>query len=63
MTLVNPDDLAMLERSHELLEGLGELAAATPASDAALEACEMEDRPDPEARVEDAKQIAAILRL
>jgi hypothetical protein len=61
--LVHPDDLAMLERSYELLEGLDQLAPGAEASDAEHAALASEDRPKPEERVEAADQIAAILRL
>jgi hypothetical protein len=50
----------MLEESYALLEALGALDSE-PLSDTALKALYAEDRPDPTARVEDAKQIAAIL--
>ena len=63
VALVNPEDLAMLERSHELLEALDQLAATTKLSEAELDALEVEDRPDPAACIEDAEQISAILRL
>jgi hypothetical protein len=43
---VNPEDLAMLEESHELFDALGALEAE-PLSDIALEALRAEDRPDP----------------
>lgn len=63
VVVVNPQDLAMLERSHELLRGLDELAPAADPNDAELAAVAAEDRPRPETRVEDAGRIAAILRL
>jgi len=62
VALVNPDDLAMLEEAHELLESAGRLEPA-PVSDLALKALRLEDRPDEDARVEDADRIAAILGL
>jgi hypothetical protein len=63
VAVVNPDDLAMLERSHDLLEGLEQRRPAVKLSEAELEALEMEDRPRRAACVEDAEQISAILRL
>ena len=62
VALVNPEDLAMLEDSHELVHALGKLDPA-PLSDTALKAMEREDRPRSEARVEDPEQIAEILDL
>jgi len=62
VALVNPDDLAMLEEAHELVDALGALERE-PLSDTAFKALHAEDRPDPAARVESAKQIAAILDL
>jgi hypothetical protein len=62
VALVNPEDLAMLEDSHEFVQALGKLDPA-PLSDAALKAMEFEDRPRSDARVEDPKQIAEILNL
>jgi hypothetical protein len=61
--VVNPQDLLMLEHSHDLLEALEQLASTVDPSDAELAALAGEDRPQPEKRVEDAEQIAAILRL
>ncbi len=63
VVVVNPDDLAMLERSHDLLESLEDLASPAMPSDAELAALRTEDRAKAEARVEDAKRIAEILRL
>jgi hypothetical protein len=62
VALVNPEDLAMLERSHDLLDALD---VDTPASLSKIErkALRLEDRPDPEVRVEDAERIAKILDL
>src|SRR5919204_3990930 len=62
VALVNPEDLAMLERSHDLLDAL---EVATPPSLSKIErkALRLEDRPDSEARVEDAERIAKILDL
>jgi hypothetical protein len=62
VALVNPEDLVMLEDSHDLLQALGELEPV-PLSDIALKALRREDRPDSAARVEDPDQIAAILKL
>ena len=62
VALVNPEDLAMLEESHDLLEAL-EAAPPTSPSTIAHKALRLEDRPDPDARVEDAKRIAKILEL
>jgi hypothetical protein len=62
VALVNPEDLAMLEQSHDLLDALEEVAP-TPPSKIARKALRLEDRPDPDARVEDAGRIAEILDL
>jgi predicted transcriptional regulator len=62
VALVNPEDLAMLEESHDILEGLGELAPAS-LSKISRKALRLEDRPDADARVEDAERIAEILNL
>jgi hypothetical protein len=62
VALVNPDDLEMLEASHELVEGLGELDAS-PMSDPALKALQAEDRPAAGERVESATRIAELLDL
>jgi hypothetical protein len=62
VALVNPEDLAVLEESHALLEAVGELEPE-PLSRTALKALRAEDRPDRAARVENAEQIAAILDL
>ena len=62
VALVNPADLAMLEESHDLLQALGGLEPL-PVSDAVLKALRAEDRPKAPRRVENAKQIAAILGL
>jgi hypothetical protein len=62
VALVNPEDLAMLEESHELVQALGGLEPV-PLSATALKAIELEDRPQPDARVEDPEQIASILNL
>lgn len=60
--LVNPEDLAMLEQAHALIEALAALEPE-PLSNIALRALQAEDRPDPTARVENAEQIATILDL
>jgi hypothetical protein len=62
VALVNPQDLAMLEQSHELVQAVGSLEPE-PLSATALKALQAEDRPDPSARVENAEKIAAILEL
>lgn len=62
VALVNPEDLDMLEESHETLEAAGQLEPL-PLSEAALKALHSEDRPRAGARVEDAKEITAILEL
>lgn len=58
--IVNPEDLDMLEASHDMLQAAGRLEPL-PLSDLALEAKRVEDRPDPDRLIEDADQIAAIL--
>jgi hypothetical protein len=62
VALVNPEDLAALEESHEILEALGDVRplALSRISEKALR---LEDRPDERARVEDADRIAEILGL
>jgi hypothetical protein len=62
VALVNPEDLAALEESHEILESLGDVRplALSRISEMALR---LEDRPDERARVEDADRIAEILGL
>jgi hypothetical protein len=62
VALVNPEDLAMLEGAHEILEGLGEVAPVS-LSKIARKAIRLEDRPDAEARVEDPERIGEILGL
>jgi hypothetical protein len=62
VALVNPEDLAMLERSHDLLDAL-EVDAPASLSKIERKALRLEDRPDPDARVEDAERIATILDL
>jgi hypothetical protein len=62
VALVNPEDLAMLEESHDFVQALGKLAHAR-LTEAAHRAIELEDRPRAEARVEDPEQIAEILNL
>src|SRR2546427_9801803 len=60
VALVNPDDLAMLEESHELLE---EIVAKTSAAASAIarKALQLEDRPDSRSAVEDVDRIAETL--
>ena len=62
VALVNPEDLAMLEESHSLLEGLG---ALEPFGADALtrKTLALEDQPDHGRTIEDADEIAAILDL
>lgn len=62
VALVHPADLAMLERSHELLERVGRLEPVST-SDLALKAHGLEDRPNPDVLVEDPDEIAVILEL
>jgi hypothetical protein len=62
VALVNPEDLAMLEESHDLVEELGNLVP-TPLSRLARKALRLEDRPDESAQVEDADRINEILGL
>jgi hypothetical protein len=62
VALINPEDLAMLEQSHDLLQSLGELEPS-PLSSIALKAMRAEDRPRSSARIENAEKIAAILGL
>jgi predicted transcriptional regulator len=62
VALVNPEDLAMLEESHDLLDAL-EAPAHTSPSKISRKALRLEDRPDADARVEDADRIAEILEL
>ena len=62
VALVNPEDLAMLEESHDLLDALDE-DAPTSLSKITSKALRLEDRPDPEARVENPEHIAKILGL
>jgi hypothetical protein len=62
VALVNPEDLTMLEESHDLLDALD--AVARPSlGKITRKALRLEDRPDPDARVEDADRIAEILDL
>ncbi len=60
VALVNPEDLAMLEESHEILERLGEVAPASLGK-ISRKALRLEDRPRAEALIEDPERIAAIL--
>jgi hypothetical protein len=62
VALVNPEDLAMLEEAHDLIEAAG-LLGPERLSPTALKALQSEDRPDPRARVERADEIRAILDL
>lgn len=62
VALVNPEDLAMLEESYDILQTIGRLEPL-PIGDLTLKAQQLEDRPDPDALVEDPDQIAAILDL
>jgi hypothetical protein len=62
VALVNPEDLAMLEEAHDMLESLGE-RDPEPLSKISRKALRLEDRPDEGTRVEDAERIAAILDL
>lgn len=62
VALVNPEDLAMLEQSHDLLEGLRGLEPF--AADALTrKTLALEDEPDHGRTVEDAAEIVAILDL
>jgi hypothetical protein len=62
VALVNPDDLAMLEDSHDLLEGLRALELLE-IDELTRKSLMLEDRPDHERTVEDPEQITAILEL
>jgi hypothetical protein len=62
VALVNPEDLAMLEESHDLLHAL-DVEAPVSLTKIERKALRLEDRPDPDARVEDAERIAKILDL
>lgn len=62
VALVNPEDLKMLEESHDLLNAVGTIAPLS-LSNLTAKALRFEDRPDPDARVEDADRIAEILEL
>jgi hypothetical protein len=62
VALVNPEDLAMLEESQDLLDALGP-ATAPSLGKLTAKAVRLEDRPYPDARVEDADRIAEILEL
>jgi hypothetical protein len=62
VALVNPEDLEMLEESHDLLDALGEVAPPSP-SKIANKALRLEDRPDSGALVENAERIVEILEL
>ncbi len=62
VALVNPEDLVMLEESHDLLQALSG-PDPFPIDDLTRRTLAMEDRPDPQASVEDPEQIAAVLGL
>lgn len=62
VALVNPEDLAMLEESHDLLDALEAVGPRVP-SKLATKALGLEDRPDPQARVENPERIAELLEL
>jgi hypothetical protein len=62
VALVNPEDLAMLEDAHDLLQGLGALEPLH-LDELARKTLALEDRPDAEPTVEDPEQIAALLDL
>lgn len=62
VALIHPEDLAMLEASHDLLQAL-DSPEHLPVSDIARKALQFEARPDANARVEDPERIAEILRL
>jgi hypothetical protein len=62
VALLNPEDLAMLEESHDLVQRLGKLDPE-PLSGLALVAMKLEDRPRAEDPVEDPDQIAVLLNL
>ena len=62
VALVNPEDLAMLEESHELLEQLSRLEPLEVDA-LTLKTLAIEDQPDPAGPLEDPKQIAALLGL
>lgn len=60
--VLNPEDLEMLEDSHEFVEQLGQLAPL-PLSDLELRALESEERPSPQGAIEDPAKIKALLGL
>lgn len=62
VALVNPDDLSMLEESHDLLNGLG-ASESEPPDRITRKALKLEDKPDPSNRIEDPEQIARLLEL
>ncbi len=62
VALVNPDDLAMLEESHDLLQTISKLEPLD-LDDLTLKAIAAEDRPDPNGALEDPEKIAALLGL
>ncbi len=62
VALVNPDDLAMLEASHDLLEALRGLEPP-PVDELARLTLALEDRPNISGSIEDPERIASILSL
>lgn len=62
VALVNPEDLAMLEESHELLERLGRIESLE-VDGLTLKTLAQEDQPDPDGPLEDPERIAALLGL
>jgi hypothetical protein len=61
VALLHPEDLAMLEESHEALLALGDLEAL-PVDELTVKTLAAEDRPDAQS-IEDPAQIAALLGL
>lgn len=62
VALVNPEDLTMLEESHDMLQTIGRLEPL-PLDALTLKTLAIEDRPDPEGSVEDPDRITALLGL
>jgi hypothetical protein len=62
VALIHPEDLAMLEESHDMLQNIGKLESL-PVSDLALSAIADEDRPSPGALIEERDEIEALLDL
>lgn len=60
--VLNPEDLEMLEDSHELVEQLGRLDPV-PLTDLELRVLEAEERPNARRAVEDPAEIKALLGL